>query len=306
MLEQSSKILINILEKNNSKSLNHRDQTSLFNLASLNRVTYHFLKNTQLKSKTNLKLKQIYTLGKNLQKNIIKTEKLIDIHATDLRYVYIKSSPDTRNITSDIDILFENSHDYRRFIKRLKQIGFSYSADEKYKCSLTKKGYTRIEPHIQITWYGRKYVDKNIVFERDSKLISNEVTFITSLAHILFDQNYISAKDYLLLKRHYNNTETVIKAKIQAEKYGWSKALNYILNLLEKIDKSQHKKFRLPVWVPPLQVIKHSTLKYIFDINTNNKSFTNIQCLTKPLTFYYWKILCSKLSKNPYRNSWLY
>lgn len=309
MLDKHSLLLLKIVAEEKLTVKEYSILSDEFNLclrkASENRIEFFFLK--KIKS-SYPKLFEKYNLGKVYKEGerkisiFQKTAVLLENTLARENCVFFKTYYPFPAILSDIDILFFEKGGYDRFVKIMQEKGFLYKEDDALKGSLKKQGFIKCEPHSDVSWYGMHFVSKDFIKRNLTKkkigqstiiIPNNKAAFVISTAHILFDCQYLSLRDYLLLKEFATDKEITGDCIKEAEKFGWGKAAVYIIDILKKGEK-----LSFPFWIPLEKV-------YVFFKDKRKKHFSTEDILM-PFIYYFWKKIRSKLSRRIYRNSWLY
>ena len=327
MLDKYSRVLLKVIK---GKRLTREEISALlkeFNAclrkASENRIEFLFLKTI----KTNypklydmFHLRDIYLEGESKMADFHKAFSLFYSELDGINYALIKTCYPFPVTVSDIDMLFFEKEGYQSFVKRMKDKGFLYKEDDELKGSLEKLGVMKCEPHLDISWYGMRFVSKDFIKRNLIKktvtqstffVPNNKATFVITAAHILFDCQYLSLRDYLVLKNLVNNKETVLACLAEAEKFGWGKGAVYMVDTIHMMreleEKRTHdKKISFPFWIPLLSQCWFFKDKFIFDLRKKGKIHISLKNILLPFISYYWKKLRSKFSGRIYRNSWLY
>lgn len=286
---------------------------SILRKASENRVELLFLKRLKtgyvdLFKKHNIS--EAYKNGKAKNLLLCKTAAFFQKYLKDIKYVVIKTCYPFPVIVSDIDILFFDKNGYSSFVERLAKEGFDYIKDDELKGSLQKSGFMKCEPHKDISWHGLRFVSKDFIKKNltkkrvgQSALIvpNNRAAFVISAAHILFDCQYLSLRDYNFLKKFLKN-KNILKACIdEANKFGWNLGAEYFIDIL-----FSGEKLTFPFWIPIIKEYAFFKSKFSFDFTKGRENQFTVKSILLPFIFYYWKRIRSKFSNAIYRNSWLY
>lgn len=327
MLNKYSQILLKIIYKKEltqkENSLFFRQFNSILKKASENRIEFLFLKTIKKNYKemfNKLSLNEMYGEGENKISDFQRTISFFQDKLNELEYAIIKTYYSFPAIVSDIDILFFDKKGYDDFVGRLAQEGFSYKEDGELKGSLQKSGFMKCEPHNDISWHGMSFVSKDFIKNNLTKkrvgqsvltIPNNKATFVISLAHILFDCEYLSIRDYLVLKKSVKDKTIVEACMDEADKFGWKDAAEYLISLLQEVKKASEGKtavgqMSFPFWIPIMDMYAFFRNKLIFDFREKKENHLSFESIFFPFIYYFWKRLRSKFSKRIYRNSWLY
>lgn len=317
MLDKYSSVLLKIVTgKELSKEENiiiSKEFYKCLQKASENRIEFFFLKTIKYnypKLFKDFNLHEIYKEGEVKRSNLYKTISLFQEELNNKDYAIIKTLYPFPTIPSDIDILFFDDSKYDDFVKKMVKRGFFYIRDDERKGSLKKSGIMKCEPHQDITWHGLRFVSKdfikkNLIKEtlgQSSVVVPNKkAAFLISAAHILFDCQYVSLRDYLVLEKSIEDQGIIEECFREAEKFGWRNAAEYLVQMLHNI-----KQLSFPVWIPIIDVCSFFKNKLIFDFRERKENNFSAESVLMPFIYYFWKRLRSKFSRRIYRNSWLY
>lgn len=290
-----------------------KEFNSLLRKAAENRIEFLFLKtikNSFPKIFEKFSLDVIYEDGEKKSSDFHKTVSIFQRDVNGKNCAIIKTYYPFPTIVSDIDILFFEKDEYQRFVKRMGEKGFFYTEDDDLKGSLKKQGFLKCEPHNDISWYGMRFISKdfikrNLIEKRIGKstfvVPNKKAAFVISAAHILFDCQYLSIRDYLFLQEYASDKEIANECIKEAEKFGWGKAAVYIINVLKKGEK-----LSFPFWIPIFTQYSFFKNKLVFDFVKKGKNSFSVESVLLPFVYYFWKRIRSKFSRRIYRNSWLY
>lgn len=327
MLNKYSKVLLKIIS---AEKLNDEEDIILvkefkvcLRKASENRIEFFFLRTIKEKfSKLfdDLELNEIYKKGEIKIRDFEKSISFFQKEMGGIDHAIIKTYYPFPVITSDIDILFFEKTEYDSFVRKMERIGFLYEKDDDLKGSLRKTGFMKCEPHLDISWYGMRFVSKNFIKQnlvekkngQSAFFVSNDkATFLISAAHILFDCQYLSIRDYLVLKKFVEDKKAIAECLGEAEKFGWRDGAKYLVDTLCKVKQLVEKegvgkRLSFPFWIPIFYMFIFFKKKYFFDFREKRQAHLSVVSIILPFVYYFWKRLRSKFSRRIYRNSWLY
>src|SRR3989344_5905030 len=281
--------------------------------ASKNRVEFLFLDSMKKKYPEVYAASRVHQFYKEGERKIADRNESISRMQHELNglsYCMFKTLYPIPTITSDIDLLFFVKRHFHEFIKKMKEAGFLYIEDDALKGSLIKTGRMKCEPHLAISWHGMRFLSQDFIKSNltqkkvggSTVIIPNDqATFVTSTAHIIFDCQYLSLRDYLILRKSVKNNNIVQACFSQADKFGWRPAAEYCIQIL-----SSGKELSFPFWIPMTKAYAFFKHKIIFDLKEKGENHVSMESTALPFIFYYWKRIKSRYSKRMYRNSWLY
>lgn len=293
------------------ETLLQKEMFAVLQKASENRLEFHFLQTIKKRYPslfTSSDLEGLLEEGNIKRKDLNTSLRRIYPFLKDKQYVLFKTIYPFPVITSDIDVLFFDKKSYDGFVGEMVSYGYSYVADGKLKGSLVKEGCVKCEPHLDISWYGFRFIPKGFIKKNLERISIDGATFfvpgknaayLITAAHIIFDCNYLSLRDYLLLSGIKHDTHAFEECLDHAERYGWRHAFEYAITLI----RSGNRGF--PFWIPFVRECQFFAQKIIFGHSTSNSNVPIASIMTAFL-YYWWKRLRSKFSRRIYRNSWLY
>lgn len=191
---------------------------------------------------------------KNLQNtikdlNLVKTKK-------NIKYLITRFDRSVKN-HSDLDILVTNNH-FKKMVNGLVDIGYSKQSHDQAlggrikgaQINLTKKDRIKIDLHKDFTWRSKKYIDLNILWQKD-ELVDQFLVFI----NVIFEKTYFDNHDFKYVWKYKNKIFENKNFFEQSKKYKWNKTF-----LLIKNWKPQN--FTLPLFIPVYIVLKSYVEKF--------------------------------------------
>jgi len=152
----------------------------------------------------------IVRVGEEFNKKYIRTLRLIDkmCKRAKIKYLLFKTYKYVDEVVDgDVDIIVRG-RDFAEFMRLFEGEGFDCEETEPLKGLCIKKGYCKLEPRVDISFYGSVYVDEEQMWVGKERVnvdgvsvwkVAKELDVLYFLLNVLYGPNYLKLYSYLLL-----------------------------------------------------------------------------------------------------------
>lgn len=231
-----------------------RSRTLLYKFSNAALETRHNIDKDSLQVLESVVKKGNYNL-KRLKRTL---ETIKDLWQGKVEYFIVKTRDDRP--TGDADVLFMRKADYETAINIAIDSGYRFMREEPFKGWVGVKEGVKIELHHNLTWFGMKALDKELIMRRPRQLtlmnlifqtINEEAELGLELAHWIMDIQALGQVGFSNLVSIVEKDHSWQEIFSQARKYHWERQLVYHLGVLNEFCKYVYSSsLRLPVKLP--------------------------------------------------------